>query len=296
MILSYPSISSFNQEVLAILLLLTDTDSNILLTDSDNSCETAPLNILILDAILEFADAAFPKKAPSSSQSSFSAAASTSTLLWSLHPFLLATLSRHYFRVFHPYITILIAWTRREIRGMISLCLSSDSAYFSAPDYLWASSLIEDVNGFNWPSSSLFAKEGDSALLKRVADLKNRWKTMFLQMSTTVSASIADNLDCFTSRQVLIDIIENQLKWLRIEIANANLDSLKLRRMSTLCDLSLDDIVECLLPLLTPITKAIHLRDLDGLDYAFSLPNPSSETKRRSLVSPMSDSLTNRVC
>ncbi|KAJ3021662.1 UNVERIFIED_CONTAM: hypothetical protein HDU68_009525, partial [Siphonaria sp. JEL0065] len=84
------------------------------------------------------------------------------------------------------YASTLVVWTRREFRGMLSLCQSrGDSEFFSAPDYLWVSSTSgEDVNGFLWPKAkekqTATTAAAENMLLKRVDDIKWRWKLLIL--------------------------------------------------------------------------------------------------------------------
>ncbi|ORY50795.1 hypothetical protein BCR33DRAFT_495328 [Rhizoclosmatium globosum] len=76
----------------------------------------------------------------------------------------------------------------REMRGMLSLCHSgADDDVFSANEYLWVSSIAqEDVNGFKWPvakdSKTQKLSERDlgaqRVLLKRIEDIKYRWKIL----------------------------------------------------------------------------------------------------------------------
>ncbi|KAJ3346813.1 hypothetical protein HDU83_002630 [Entophlyctis luteolus] len=174
-------------EVLAMILVESSAE------DLDFSCEDSPDHAEIVSILLRFG-----RSEPS--------APKNLTLLWSMHPYLLAMLARNYFRIYHAYLTILIAWTRREVRGMISMALPHDSRAFSLEAYLWVTSGCIDVAGFSWPATKS-AKHG-CVLLARVAQLKNRWRTLVLYASEH-------------SRAATRDIMAQQIRWLRADMLEA---------------------------------------------------------------------------
>ncbi|KAI9335310.1 hypothetical protein BDR26DRAFT_866083 [Obelidium mucronatum] len=145
---------------------------------------------------------------------------SDQSLIWSLHPLLLATLSKHYYLFFKQYATTLISWTRREFRGMLSLCQTrGDSEFFSAPDYLWVSCTGgEDVNGYQWrPTTGQTSSMGlsssggaESMLLKRVEDLKWRWK-LLVSMDENLESVVVGTI-LVKEREWILELVEEAKK------------------------------------------------------------------------------------
>ncbi|KAJ3240748.1 hypothetical protein HDU81_002939, partial [Chytriomyces hyalinus] len=175
------------------LLALTLMDA----AEKEKDAESLPVPVLILHSLLHYA-IAINSTAP--------VAPTRETLVWSLHPYVLASLSGSYFQLFQRYATTLVAWTRREVLGMISLCQSGTSQRFSPCYYKWASGGCNDVAGFEWkalqssPAASHSAgQDAETALLKRLDDLMWRWRMLLIFGGDEVQTVVTGVLNAETS-------------------------------------------------------------------------------------------------